>query len=100
MATHLERGKETAVQKRARLRQFAGKGVSIKLIHGAVGYKFGSTATNPSQTSGRTKGGVCQASSVKRYMANRSRSYKHRDYEVWYAKTLKICKVSSVFEEK
>jgi len=37
-------------------------------------------------TDGRTKGPKCEATSVDRYMAKTSRSYKHRDYKEWCEK--------------
>ena len=44
-------------------------------------------AKNGSQTSGRTKGENCHASTLDRHFAKRSRSYKHPDYSEWVAKT-------------
>lgn len=35
------------------------------------------------QASGKSKGGSCQASTMQRYFAKRSRSYKHKDYANW-----------------
>lgn len=40
-----------------------------------------------SQTAGRTKGLNCQASSMERIFAGRSRSYKMRGYSDWLRKT-------------
>lgn len=42
-----------------------------------------------SQTPGRQKGESCQASSLDRYMAKSSRSYKHKGYGVWLEKVRK-----------
>lgn len=38
-------------------------------------------------TSGSTKGDNCKASSIDRYMAKTSRSYKHPGYRSWFEKT-------------
>ena len=42
-----------------------------------------------SQTAGSVKADSCQASTMERYFAKSSRSYKHRDYESWLRKTWK-----------
>lgn len=39
------------------------------------------------QTTGKTKGLACHASTMDRHMAKSSRAYKHRDYGVWMTKT-------------
>lgn len=36
-----------------------------------------------SHTAGMTKGEMCHANDVKKYMAKTARSYKHRDYSNW-----------------
>ena len=42
-----------------------------------------------SVTTGKSKGGNCQASSLDKYFASRNRSYKHKLYSQWLEKTRK-----------
>lgn len=37
-----------------------------------------------SHTAGATKGEMCQANDVKKYMAKTARSYKHKGYSTWF----------------
>ena len=47
--------------------------------------------TKQSQTPGKAKRqDTCQATKQDKYMARRSRSYKHSEYEVWCQKYSKI----------
>lgn len=47
---------------------------------------------NKSSTRGSEKGGTCVASTLDRYFASSSRSYKHPEYEKWLEKTRKFNK--------
>lgn len=38
---------------------------------------------NASRTPGKEKVEACQANHIDRFMAKRSRSYKHRDFAAW-----------------
>lgn len=71
----------TAAQRRA---QFAGKRTGLAASYGACGYRYAGIPGNrkPSRTPGITKPNcvICQRD---KYMAKHSRSYKHRDYNIW-----------------
>ena len=55
--------------------------------------------TRGSHTAGNIKSETCQASAFSRHMAKCSRSYKHRDYMSWLAKTWKVGYSGMSFEE-
>lgn len=44
-------------------------------------------ARKGNQTPGHTKVERCQSNVLRKYMASRSRSYKHPEYPTWYLKT-------------
>jgi len=56
-------------------------------------------ARGGSQTAGNIKSEDCKASTNDKHMAKCSRSYKHRDYRAWLAKTWKTNFNSMSFEE-
>lgn len=93
LATNIEKKIMTDLERK----RFAGKRTSLAAIYGAVGYRFGALVSNPSHTPGSTKP-TCKVSSLFKWIAKASRSYKHRSYIDWCRWSNKRCKVEKLFE--